>query len=52
MFIHAQAIKATLLGKFQLVEELVVEPVCLLGIIEFRGHVDPHTTILLFKILR
>jgi hypothetical protein len=52
MLVNAKPIKAALLRKFQLVQELVVESMSLLGVIQLSRHIDPYAAILLLKILR
>ncbi len=52
MFIDAEAVKAALVGKFQLVEEFVVEPVHFFGIVEFGGYIYPHAAVFFFEIFR
>src|SRR5438876_2615585 len=51
VLVHAQAVEALRLGELQLVEELVVEAVGLLGIVEVVGHVHPHGAIAILEVL-
>jgi hypothetical protein len=46
MLVNAHAIETASVGKFEFIQEFVIEPVGLFRVIQFRGHIDPHATIL------
>ena len=52
MFVHSQAIKATLLGVFELVEIVVIDLVPTRGVVETVGHIHPDGVMLFAKVIR
>jgi hypothetical protein len=50
MFIHAEAVKSTLVSIFELVEKLVVQSMGFFCVVQFGRDVDPHTAIFFLEI--
>src|SRR5262249_10736903 len=52
MLIHPEAVEAHRIGKFELVEIVVVQLVSNLGVIQAARDIDPHTPVLFLEVVR
>ena len=51
VLVDADAVEARLVGELQLVQELVVEPAGLLGVVEVVGRVDPDRAVTRLEVI-